>query len=615
MRWLFRPSVLIGVSVVLVAAAALVFRTGPGLGKPVPQPLREGDMEIVWLYPATNTSAWERFVSAVRRAGEQLRPDFPALVVPDPGAAFPQDTAGVPQVTLAWPNTGRRLLFRWYKVTRDWKAGDWMDALVRGRRPPLAIIGGGTSYWARDLALQLRRVAADLPEADRPLFLVTTATADRVQGPDPIDPPAEGADSARRARGSAPDLLAPVGPETGEELDLTPLVPLHQLYPGRTFRFAFTNRQMATAITRFIWSRDELRPERDPVYSVRWRDDSYSRDLIEGYQKALRVRVTETLARQWAWWSGCTALGAFPPGLAGGPFPYHLVGRWRTDLRLETVKRPLDVDSSVGGFAAPNFYEAVVARNLLEQVRGGSAPLGSAPLQERPLLVMTGQAQPSRRLLRELARSDPEMAHRFVVATGDAISFNTVYRDGLVTWPIQDLPFKLVFFCHANPVDADAGFRPLVRSGSLESATGTEDLLLFSQIVEAVARAFARPGRPCANAAELGRRLAGLRVRAGRLGFDRDDPPLFKPDGRRDDGTGEHVVYLRPDLVVKEDSPEGPGELERVLPKARVEVWAWQTAHGHQRYWQRHGQVLPLTYEGTPPEAAPVPNEPPPGQQ
>ena len=72
--------------------------------------------------------------------------------------------------------------------------------------------------------------------------------------------------------------------------------------------------------------------------------------------------------------------------------------------------------------------------------------LHSLALQRRPLLVVTGQSQPSRRFLRALARSAPEAARRLVVATGDAIAFNTIYRDRQVAWPIQELPFALVFF-------------------------------------------------------------------------------------------------------------------------------------------------------------------------
>ena len=83
------------------------------------------------------------------------------------------------------------------------------------------------------------------------------------------------------------------------------------------------------------------------------------------------------------------------------------------------------------------------------------------------------------------------------MATGDAVAFNTVYRDRRVTWPIQELPFPFVFFCHYNPIDADAGFRaegvaPRETEGGGErdvSTTGTEDILLDGDIVEALARA------------------------------------------------------------------------------------------------------------------------------
>src|SRR5262245_48603576 len=99
MRRHLRPPLLIVVSVALVGAAAVVFRGAPALTRPRPLPVADGDMEIVWLYPATNTS-WERFVAAVRRAREQLQPVFPGLELEDQGASFPRPGAEVPQMTL-----------------------------------------------------------------------------------------------------------------------------------------------------------------------------------------------------------------------------------------------------------------------------------------------------------------------------------------------------------------------------------------------------------------------------------------------------------------------------------------------------------------------------------
>jgi hypothetical protein len=223
--------------------------------------------------------------------------------------------------------------------------------------------------------------------------------------------------------------------------------------------------------------------------------------------------------------------------------------------------------------------------------------------------VVTGQAQPSRRLLRELARAAPQAARDFVVATGDAISFNTIYRDRQATWQIQDLPFNLVFFCHHNPTDPEAGFRPLSapaiegepESGredkmpsSQAAATGTEDVLLFGDIVEALILAWAQGDQtkaatiaPASNPGELRNRLREIRWLDGRVGYDSKGIPLFRPDGQRVSGTGEHVVLLRPVF-----------QGERVLPRALLEVWAWRTTPDHGRIWLPFfTQPLPVSYE------------------
>src|SRR5262249_5575110 len=152
------------------------------------------------------------------------------------------------------------------------------------------------------------------------------------------------------------------------------------------------------------------------------------------------------------------------------------------------------------------------------------------PTPHRPLLVITGQSQPSRRLLRDLARSAPDMAGRFVVAMGDAIPFNTIYRDRLVTWPVQDLPFTLGFFCHRKPIEAESGF-PVEQAADepRTRASGTEDLLLYRDIVEASGLAFCRPclpapgrtlGQPPTTAAELAEGLLAVREVSGRLSLD-----------------------------------------------------------------------------------------------
>jgi hypothetical protein len=552
-----------------------------------------GDHEIVWLYAATNTSAWERFVAAVRHTAQRLQDDYPGLE-PEADEAFPRQTTAVPQVALPLGRPGLpggRLVFRWYKLTSDWNTQDWVETLLERRPPPLAIIGGSSSYGARQLAYHLDRVGADLPESLRPLLLLTTATADRV--PRLGDGEGDGQLPGRERRPA---------PSEEEEQEATPGVPLNQVYRGRTFRFCFTNKQMAAAVGDFIWTQDDLRPRRDPVYMVRWDDDSYSRDLVEGFWRALRLVVTESAARQWSWATSSLVSG-FPPGLGGGIFPVHHAGRDGSSFSMAILPTPQVIDSSVGSFAMPNRYEAKVAGDLLDQVLA-EAPLAGVRRRPPRLLLVTGQDKPSRRFLRALARSAPGLARDFVVASGDAISFNTIYRDRQVAWPIQDLPFPLVFFCHQNPIDPEAGFRPdgvgPRRPGGSRgppagsSATGTEDILLYSEIVEALLLADSGAGDPgagpAADPAELGRRLAGARLLEGRLAFGAEGLPLFNSHGKRQSGTGEHVVCLRPRC-------DGP----RVLPEATIEVWSWtRTEDGY--CWRRRGEPLAVSYDDSPEE-------------
>jgi hypothetical protein len=584
LKHLFRPSILIALSAAVVAGAVLVaFQAPPAQGRPTPLPVGADELEIVWLYTATNATSWERFVAAVRRTGERLERDHPGLHA-DINAAFPKQTTAVPEVSLALSGPGPRFVFRWYKLTGDWKTRDWVEALLKRDPPPLAIIGGSSSDNARELATYLNQLTAEVPEADRPLLLLTQATADRVT------PFTEGDGSTARA---AKD----------ESSETTSGVKLTQLYPGRTFRFCFTNRQMATAVSNFIWSRDDLRPDKDPVYTAMWNDDSYSRDLIYGFWGALRQVVAQDLANQWLWAGSQAVSGVWPPGRGGGVFPVQRLQVYEdrplsaSSFRLDVPPTPHIIDSSVGSFGTPNHYEAKVAGELLDGLLSQS--------QSRPLLIVAGQSQPSRRFLRGLVRGVPSLSKQaqVVVATGDAISFNTVYRDRQVAWNIQDLPFPLVFFCHRNPIDPDAGFRASAgeegraddEQGST-AATGTEDVLLFGDIVEALLQTAAPlNGTVCANAAELAERLAGARLQDDRILLGGGGVLLFSEDGQRQSGTGEHVVCLQP--VWDEDFKD------RLLPRATIEVWAWRRRDWSQsergQHWHRCGEPLTMSYSDT----------------
>jgi hypothetical protein len=177
-----------------------------------------------------------------------------------------------------------------------------------------------------------------------------------------------------------------------------------------------------------------------------------------------------------------------------------------------------------------------------------------------------------------LARWDPNLARRFVVASGDAISFDNVYRDRRITWPVQDLPVSLVFFSHRNPVDPRAGFlaegQPLA---SPTTASSTASLRLYEDIIDALVLAIPE----AENAADLAAGLARLRFLRGRLTLDAEGSLLFGPEGRRNSGTGEHVVCVRPLFVA-----------EQAVPEALIEIWR-QDPTGR---WMPVGEALTVSY-------------------
>ena len=72
--------------------------------------------------------------------------------------------------------------------------------------------------FTKEMMDQLKKQCGDIAESERPLLLLTTATADRVTNPD--------------------------GPADAEGVDLT------RVYPDRTFRYCFSNKQMAAAVMR-----------------------------------------------------------------------------------------------------------------------------------------------------------------------------------------------------------------------------------------------------------------------------------------------------------------------------------------------------------------------------
>src|SRR5579885_1115766 len=182
-RLLWPLSVLIICLPVAILASGVqlpFFNRPPGLPRPLPVP--SGDQELAWLHTTTNGPTWERFVSGVVRAQMLV----PGLRVDD-SAAFVDQTTGVPEVVVSMDGRAGKLRIRWYKLTGEATADHWVRALADRDPPPLALIGGGSSDRAVDLARALDRRQAW--RGDRPVLLITTATADEVRA-DAEDPAA-----------------------------------------------------------------------------------------------------------------------------------------------------------------------------------------------------------------------------------------------------------------------------------------------------------------------------------------------------------------------------------------------------------------------------------------
>jgi len=514
---------------VVAALTGVLLRFGvlgaPGVAhvRPVPK----GDQEIAWIHAATNGANWERFVAGVHRAER----DCPHLHVEDQNA-FLDQTAAVPELSLRVDGCPSKLWIRWYKLTSDTGIEKWVEELAGRDAPPLAIIGGGSSDRARDLA---KALAAKTQEwhGQPPLFFITTATADRVR----LDDEAE-----------SYLTLEPVDPAKWHDL--------MSVYQDRTFRFCFTNSQMAEAVVDFVSSQPRLQPHGSPrpegfagavsafagndpwgsaalllagaheppaAYAVQWRDDPYSIDLSEQFTRVLRQPD-----RNW--------------GIVDIPrIPY-----------------------SVGPFQDPNPQEELTAETMIGQIRLSPG--------QRPLLVVPAVVQPARRLLRKMTREAPLEGRNLVAVTGDSINFNNVYRDGEIVWNVQEMPVPLVFFCHQNPVDwpEPAGEK------TLKHANSTDDVLLNADIIRLLVEAAYEETSGSSGAKTARRLVSSAEELAARL--QARDPPFFgkdPADGNRLGGSGEYVVCLLPDI-----------QGGQVRPSANLEVWTRRREQARSN-WQR----------------------------
>lgn len=418
-----------------------------------PQPVPRGDREIAWFHAATNSATWERFVAGV----QHLRAVWPELVV-EVERAFPEQTAGVPEVVLGLAGQAQRLRVRWYKLTSEMGLGQWVRALAERDPPPLAIIGGGSSDRARDVALALRDQQAWRGAA--PLLFITTATADRVMiGESPLP------------------------------------VKLTDLYEGRTFRCCYQNSQMAEAVTDFVWSQPDLRPHAEPAGAAN-RAARWGAVVLGAGCNPLRL---------------VAALSACPPllpapvfavGWLDDPYSSDLRDRFQTALgapaRGPTMITSYNIPFSVGDYNEPNRYEAEAVKLLAKDISQSPRP--------RRLLVLPTGAQPARRVLRKLTVATPAAVRNVVAVTGDSINFNNIYRDRDVAWNVQEMPVALVFFCHQDPVsDTVQDWRDADPARGYASAT--DDVLLNADLM----RLILESAEENADADEMSRHLRDRR--------------------------------------------------------------------------------------------------------
>ena len=431
--------------VVLICLPVAILATGiplPYIDRPIrtlePRPVPDGDQEIAFLYTATSAQTWERFVTGIAQASHTVD----GMVVDD-SAAFPSRTTAIPEVVIAKTGQAGNLRIRWYKLTNDTKAEQWVQALARRMPSPLAIIGGSSTDRAVDLALAIQQ--NESWQAAQPALLLTRATAESVQ--------------------------------VGQQSRL-----LMELYPGRTFRFCFTNRQMAEAVLNFVESQPELRPKAPSptLINVTWKDDPYSTDLAEQFETAL----TEQAERK--------------PRVIVEHLPH-----------------------SIGGLIQPNEHDRRAAASIVDRLR-------SLP-DERLLLALPTVSRPGSRLLKRICAIEPTVCQRLVAVTGDGISVNDIYRDHSFAWPVEAMPVPLVLFTHNNPAGWDSS-RP-----ELCPPSSTEDLLFYAELVRVVVEsAWPRDnGLSLVNDADI-------------FVENLHQHKLFDAVGNRDESSGEHVIVLRP---------------------------------------------------------------------
>lgn len=501
----------------------LLFWWNPSVFKSKEEELSANQKEIAWVYPASYSSAWERLVSSGKLLANH--PDtFLSKVKFETGSqTFPELTASVPYFKISHPDSSLTIVVKWYKISSDMKYENWMEKLFSRTIIPSAIVGGPTTDDAMAIVQAISKILAKIKVEKPPPLILTTASSNTL----------------------AKEFNATLGPNQGEDIGLM------GIYPEKTFRFGFDNRIMSDAIIRLLWSNPDLKPDSDPVHIVLWEDDSYARDFVATFWASLNKQtIADGLAAYC--WASSAVLAQQNTNFAFllAP-PLHLLGKKASAFKMITPPIPQIIDSSIGVRYTANRFEKEALKFLLLDIN-------LKPEQTQPLMVVGSQAVQARRFLRELSLSDPTLARKMVVVTGDTLSLNTVYRDREVAWPVSELPCKVVFFSHANPVSHDAGFRAIndwADTEHLAKATSTEELIFSSQILEGLL-----PGL-FVDTSDLSTQLKKLTWDGERITVGKG-VPLFDAVGNRNAGTGEFIGVLKPLLDPNDRT------------SAKLEIWS-----------------------------------------
>ncbi len=540
-----RAVVMFVVTAILLVAVYL-FMLGLGLiGRPpeaTVKPVPEGAQELAWISPATNAGTWARIVEASERIERLWATPAQGATNPAPHIqvdatkAFSRENGEVPELVFS-TGEGPKLYLRWYKTSSQNDINAWVTKLCARGTPPLGIIGGENTDRALDIAKTLQN-HLDHWHGKAPAFLITTATADKdwtelPKAPSPFQPAREG------------KLLMDV-------------------YPERSFRFSFTNTVMTEGVMDFIDENPDLWPYeprhalaiitglhplvsatilavdgQQAMYALAWDDNKYSKDLHHQFREEFRRRHKGE----------------------------HLA------LRLQGYS----LEHSIGDGRTPNPEDIRAASLYLEYQGQYKFP--------RQILALPTGAEAARRYLLALTSMAPTHARRIVAVSGDSIGFNDVYRDRDFDWNVLDLPVPLVFFCHRNPMEKAAGFHREPTDAEPWGTTGTDDLLFYQDLLEAVILAATKETELVTDADEFRERLQKLRWVNEQISWEKAGPLLFNEGRDRNPGTGERIVCVRP-------YRDGT----KLWNKSTISVWARNKTQHRGKRWEKRGKLENVFY-------------------